>query len=76
MTDFPTYQERLKYILYLVEKKRTGTPKELAEKLGVSESTIKRMVSRLRAEGHNIVYSRLAISYKVDLSKKAFKVKK
>ena len=58
MTDFLTYEERLKYILYLIERKRTGTPRELAKKLSVSKRTAKRMIETLRLKGENITYCR------------------
>lgn len=65
MTDFLTYEERLNYILYLVERKRTGTPSELAAKLNVSKRTVKRMIETLRLKGNGIVYCRTTQSYKI-----------
>jgi len=65
MTDFLTYEERLNYILYLVERKSTGTPSELAQKLNVSKRTVKRMIETLRLKGNNIVYCRTIESYKI-----------
>jgi predicted DNA-binding transcriptional regulator YafY len=40
--------QKLKYFIYLIEKKRTGTPSEVAEKLGISERTIYSYVKTLR----------------------------
>jgi len=40
--------QKLKYFIYLIEKKRTGTPSEAAEKLGLSERTIYSYVKTLR----------------------------
>ena len=64
MTDFLTYEERLNHILFLVEKRQTGTPSELADKLGVSKRTVKRMIRVLRLKRKNIEYSRTIRSYK------------
>lgn len=65
MTDFLTYEERLNYILYLVERKSTGTPSELAERLNVSKRTVKRMIETLRLKGNDIIYCRTIQSYKI-----------
>lgn len=64
MTTYLEYERRLKYILYLIKRKRTGTPKQLARKIGVSERTIKRMISVLRQKGEKIIYSYTYESYK------------
>ena len=42
--------EKVKYFIHLVEKGRTGTPSELAEKLNVSERTIYSYVNILKNE--------------------------
>lgn len=65
MTDFLKYEERLNYIIYLAERKRTGKPITLAKKLGVSKRTVKRMVETLRNKGINIIYSRILDSYEI-----------
>lgn len=65
MTDFITYQERLDYIVQLAERSRTGTPENLATKLGVSKRTIKRMVYVLREKGIPIKYNRDLMTYQI-----------
>lgn len=65
MTTYLEYEKRLEYILYLIKRKRTGTPMQLANKLGVSERTIKRMISVLRQKGEEIIYSYTHQSYKL-----------
>lgn len=42
--------DKVKYFIHLVEKGRTGTPSELAEKLNVSERTIYYYVHILKNE--------------------------
>lgn len=35
--QFEKYVNRMQYLKELIEKERTGTPKELAKRLGISE---------------------------------------
>jgi predicted DNA-binding transcriptional regulator YafY len=65
MTDFITYQERLDYIVQLAERSSTGTPENLATRLGVSKRTIKRMVYVLREKGIPIKYNRDLRTYQI-----------
>lgn len=39
---------KLKYFIHLIEKQRTGSPAQAAEKLGVSERTIYTYVNTLK----------------------------
>jgi biotin operon repressor len=50
-------------LLKLTYNGSTGSPCDLAKSLGIGERSVKRLVSELREEGHNIVYSRHADSY-------------
>jgi biotin operon repressor len=50
-------------LLKLTDNGSTGSPSELAKSLGIGERSVKRLVSELRGEGYNIVYSRHADSY-------------
>lgn len=50
-------------LLRLTDNGSTGSPSVLAKNLGIGERSVKRLVSELREEGHNIVYSRHADSY-------------
>jgi transcriptional antiterminator len=48
----------------LIEQEKTGTPKEFAKQLGISERTLNRYLNILRHEYHvNIAYSRINKSY-------------
>lgn len=53
----------LQRILDLIERKATGTPKQLAKKLGVSKRTVVRMIGELRDKDHKIEFQRNKMSY-------------
>jgi len=53
----------LQYLRQLAENGATGSLSEISDRLGVSESTVKRMVDVLRLQGINIYYCRCARSY-------------
>ena len=57
------YWERLKKINVLIKAKRTGTPKELANSLGISESHLFRTIDELCDMGVDICYSRADKTY-------------
>ena len=57
------YKKREELIITLVEQERTGSTSELSERIGVSQRTIKRIISNLRNDNHQIVYSRKKMSY-------------
>lgn len=61
--DYLTYAKKLDYIKWLAKRKATGGRKELAQKMDVSVSTVKRMIRRLRFSGVEIKYSRTRRSY-------------
>lgn len=61
--SYKEYSEKLSTIKYLVEKNSTGTPIELAQRLQISEKTVRRMINHLRQEGSNIKYCRITQSY-------------
>jgi transcriptional antiterminator len=42
------YYERTKLLIELIEKKQTGSPRELAEKLQVHERTVYRILEEIR----------------------------
>ncbi len=42
--------EKIKFLIHLIEKERTGTPSEIAQKLNVSERTIYSYVQLLKTE--------------------------
>lgn len=61
--NFIDYSEKLEAVFLLVERKATGSPNELANKLNVSEKTARRMVNCLRQRGEKIKYCRINQSY-------------
>lgn len=63
--DYITYAEKLNYIKTLAKRGCTGTCKELAQKLNVSESTTKRMIRCLRILGTEITYCKYRKTYKI-----------
>jgi len=65
MTDFPTYEKRLEYLLWLIEKHQTGSLEQLASKLKVSKRTVKRMICHLRDKGYKVSYCRTIQSYRI-----------
>lgn len=50
-------------LLKLAALKSTGAPVDLAEKLGISERSVKRIVKELRDGGIGIRYSQTRMSY-------------
>jgi biotin operon repressor len=57
-------RENLKVrILKLANLKSTGSPDELANRLGISERSVKRIISEIREDGQMIRYSPLRGSY-------------
>ena len=63
---FENYQEKLEQLKKLVAYSNTGSPKELAKKLNVSERTARRLVERLRDQNYLIRYCRKSNSYVLD----------
>jgi biotin operon repressor len=57
-------RENLKVrILKLVDLKSTGSPEDLASRLGISPRSVKRLVSEMREDGQKIKFSSLIGSY-------------
>ena len=59
------YTQKLETIKYLAERKRSGCPRELAEKLNVSERTLQRMVQQLRDNGCLVIFNRFRNTYEI-----------
>lgn len=53
----------MQYLQELIEKESTGTPKELARRLGISERMVYRYVDNLKIGGKLISFSRTKNSY-------------
>ena len=60
---FDAYQEKLDQIEKLIQSSNTGTPKELAKRLNVSERTIRRLIERLKVKNKSIYFCRKTQSY-------------
>ncbi|WP_083867429.1 HTH domain-containing protein [Fulvivirga imtechensis] len=60
---YSEYSNVLDRIIFLAERKMTGTPNELSQKLNVSPSTIKRMIRTLKDKNIPITYCRYENSY-------------
>lgn len=63
---FDAYQEKLDQIEKLIQSSNTGTPKELAKRLCVSERTLRRFIERLRIKNKSIRFCRKAQSYVIE----------
>jgi transcriptional antiterminator len=58
------YYERTKLLIELIEKRKTGSPKELAIKLGLKERMVYNVLEDLElALGQDICYSKEKKSY-------------
>jgi DeoR/GlpR family transcriptional regulator of sugar metabolism len=60
---FEDYQEKLLQISKLIQYSNTGSPKELAKRLHVSERTVRRLVDVLKSKDESIVFCRKSRSY-------------
>ncbi len=63
---FDEYKEKLEQIDQLIQDANTGTPKELAKRLRVSERTIRRFIERLRIKNKSIRFCRKTQSYVIE----------
>jgi hypothetical protein len=61
--SFEKQIERLKYLDFLIQGKRTGTPDELAYKLHLSRRQTFEIIAKMKLMGAPIVYSTLRRSY-------------
>jgi DeoR/GlpR family transcriptional regulator of sugar metabolism len=61
--DYRSYEKRLEYILELVSKNRFRSIEATASRFSCSSRTIKRMLSHLRDQGHDIQYNRQQKKY-------------
>lgn len=61
--SLPKSIEKIKYIDFLIRLKCTGSPKELAEKLGVSERTVYSYLETMQELGATIYFDRNCMSY-------------
>ncbi len=64
-----THSELLKkteYIKELINKESTGTPKELAKRLNISERSLSRLMKTLKENNYPVSYCRTKQSYIID----------
>lgn len=61
--NFITYQERLNYVLDLIEKGSLRSPKQVANQFFCNEETVREMINNLREQGYKIAYSRKVKKY-------------
>ncbi|MFC2187710.1 HTH domain-containing protein [Fulvivirgaceae bacterium LMO-SS25] len=58
------YYERTKYLIELIEKQKTGSPDELARRIGVSKRTVYRILEDLKFfHPKKIIYNHEKKSY-------------
>ncbi|PXX97892.1 hypothetical protein DF185_18160 [Marinifilum breve] len=55
--------EKTEYLKEIIKKGNTGTPKELAKRLNISERSLFRLVRNLKETNFSIIYSRTKQSY-------------
>jgi len=60
---FEKYAEMIERIDQMIRLKNTGTPEELAKKLGISESTLYVCLDIMKGRGANIEYDKYAKTY-------------
>ena len=58
-----TQLERISRLGKLIEQKRTGTPNEFADRLGVSRTSLYELIDELKSKGAPIVYSKSAKTF-------------
>lgn len=64
MENYYRRKAQVERILQLAEQNATGTPDELAARLGISKRTLLRIISCLRENGTPIVFCKKNLTYK------------
>jgi predicted DNA-binding transcriptional regulator YafY len=62
--QFIKFNDRLGHLQELIRKEGTGTPKELANHLNISERMVYRYLNELKDMGKQIEFCRIKRSYK------------
>jgi predicted DNA-binding transcriptional regulator YafY len=62
---FTEYQGKVNFLLKLASYSNTGTPKELAKRLNVSERTLYRLIENLKSQDVSIVFCRKSKTYMI-----------
>ncbi|PXX97894.1 hypothetical protein DF185_18170 [Marinifilum breve] len=55
--------EKTEYLKEIIKKGNTGTPKDLAKRLNISERSLSRLIKNLKETHFSIIYSRTKQSY-------------
>jgi predicted DNA-binding transcriptional regulator YafY len=61
--QFGKYQQRMEYLIELIRKERTGPPRELAARLGISERMLYHYLRELSVCERVVVFCRQRRSY-------------
>ena len=61
--SLPKQLDRIRRMHYLIERRRTGTPRRFAEQLGVSPSLLYQLIAELKKMGAPVHYCSLRQSY-------------
>jgi len=61
--QFEKYVSRMQYLQELIEKQGTGSPRELADRLGISERMLYRYIEELKASEKPVAFCRKRKSY-------------
>ncbi len=62
--QFAKYNDRLAHLENLIEKGGTGTPKQLAKQLQISERMVYRYINELKDMGKPVIFCRIKKGYK------------
>ncbi|MDM8161412.1 helix-turn-helix domain-containing protein [Labilibaculum sp. K2S] len=58
--------EKVEFVKELINKRNTGTPAELAQRLNISERSLSRLIKTLKENNYPISYCRTKQSYIID----------
>ncbi|MFZ2906536.1 MAG: HTH domain-containing protein [Cyclobacteriaceae bacterium] len=61
--QFDKYTQRMRYLQELIEKQKTGTPEELAKKLGISRRMLFEYLTAIKENGMPVQYCRTRKRY-------------
>ena len=60
---FEEYQEKLAQLEKWIGQSKTGSPRDVAERLNISERTVRRLIDRLKQGKRSIIFCRKLNSY-------------
>lgn len=65
--NYLTYNEKINYLLEMIEKGGLTSMKQASEKFNCSKSTVKRMLRTLRIQGHSVKYCQKTKKYFLEI---------